>query len=78
MAHQPLLEPADSRIAILTAREREVFDLLARGLPNREIAATLFVEETTVRTHVTRVLARLGLRDHMQAVVFVYEADIRR
>jgi len=52
--------------------------LLARGLPNREIAATLFVEETTVRAHVTRVLARLGLRDHMQAVVFVYEADIRR
>jgi DNA-binding NarL/FixJ family response regulator len=68
--HEPL--------ARLTPREREVFVLLARGRSNQEISAELFLGETTVKTHVARVLTKLGLRDRIQAVVFAYEHGVVR
>jgi DNA-binding NarL/FixJ family response regulator len=62
----------------LTAREREVLQEVARGRSNSEIARTLFLSEATVKTYLTRILAKLGLRDRAQAVVFAYENGVVR
>jgi DNA-binding NarL/FixJ family response regulator len=69
--------PAPAAWADLTPREREIFGLAAKGLSNSEIAGSEFLSEATVKTHVSRILAKLGLRDRVQLVVFAYEHDLR-
>jgi DNA-binding NarL/FixJ family response regulator len=77
MAQQPTPDFADqAKLAMLTPREREVLESLARGLSNREIANALVVEESTIRTHVKRILMKLDLRDRIQAVIFAYESGL--
>ena len=75
-AGQLPIGPADSRLSSLTEREREVLIELSKGLSNAEIAQRLFLSEATVKTHVGRILPKLGLRDRVQAVVFAYETGL--
>jgi len=77
-ARYPRMHLASSAVDKLTEREREVLILLIRGLSNVEISASLHISENTVKTHVARILSKLGLRDRVHAVIFGYESGLVR
>jgi DNA-binding NarL/FixJ family response regulator len=74
--HPPARRTEPSEFGQLTPRERDVFELVARGLSNQEVARELVVEQSTIRTHVKRILMKLHLRDRIQIVIRAYETGI--